>query len=194
MDIQIYVQVSILRSWSKAKLHRAVLLGFGLKETKITLNIMKFGVDSYLPNAHLNLQSNFNIKKFVKSETPSCGFAKVGVTRGENRSKRCESWSAQLPIKWASKSISNFNSEKLVRSEILSFIFTIVGLEGVQIARTIAKVGVHAVFISNGHPNLWSNFNSESLAKSETSSFDFAKVWLKGGENGFEKLETNATF
>ena len=55
MDIQIYDQVSILRSWSKAKLHHAVLLGFGLKETKITLNIMKVGVHSYLPNAHLNL-------------------------------------------------------------------------------------------------------------------------------------------
>ena len=30
--------------------------------------------------------------------------------------------------------------------------------------------------------------------KSETPSFDFTKVWLKGGEIGFEKLETNATF
>ena len=32
------------------------------------------------------------------------------------------------------------------------------------------------------------------MVKSETPSFDFAKVWLKGGENGCEKLETNATF
>ena len=55
MDNQIYDQVSILRSSSKAKLHCAVLLGFGLKETKINLNIMKIGVHSYLPNAHLNL-------------------------------------------------------------------------------------------------------------------------------------------
>ena len=31
MDIQSYDQVSILTSWSKAKLHRAVLLGFVLK-------------------------------------------------------------------------------------------------------------------------------------------------------------------
>ena len=77
MGIQIYDQVSILRSSSKAKLHRSVLLGFGLKETKITMNIMKVGVHSYLPNAHLNLYSNFNIKKIVKSETPSCGFAKT---------------------------------------------------------------------------------------------------------------------
>ena len=55
MGIQIYDQVSILRSWLKLKLHRAVFLGFGLKESKITLNIMKFGVHSYLPNVHLNL-------------------------------------------------------------------------------------------------------------------------------------------
>ena len=55
MGIQIYDQVSILRSWSKGKLHRAVLLGFGLKELKITVNIMKVGEQSYLPNAHLNL-------------------------------------------------------------------------------------------------------------------------------------------
>ena len=31
MGIQIYDQVSILRSMSKVKLHRTVLLGFGLK-------------------------------------------------------------------------------------------------------------------------------------------------------------------
>ena len=55
MEIQIYDQVSTLRSWSKAKLHRTVLFGFGLKETIITLNIMKVGVHSYLPNAHLRL-------------------------------------------------------------------------------------------------------------------------------------------
>ena len=55
MGIQIYAQISIIRSWSKLKLHRVVLLGFGLKLWKITLNIMKVGVHSYLPNAHLNL-------------------------------------------------------------------------------------------------------------------------------------------
>ena len=69
---------------------------------------MKVGMHSYLPNAHLNLLSNLKIKKFVKSEISSCGFAKVGVTRGENSSKRCESWSLQLPIKWASKSMIKF--------------------------------------------------------------------------------------
>ena len=48
-------EVSVLRSWSKVKLHRVVLLGFGVKESKITLNIMKVGVHSYLRNADLNI-------------------------------------------------------------------------------------------------------------------------------------------
>ena len=79
MGIQIYDQVSILRSTSKVNLHRTVLLGFGLKELKITLNIVKVGMHSYLPNAQINLRSNFNSEKLVKSETPLCIFAKVGV-------------------------------------------------------------------------------------------------------------------
>ena len=48
---------------------------------------------------------------------------------------------------------SNFNSEKLVKSETSLCGLTKVGVKGVQIARNIGKVGVH-VFISNGHPNL----------------------------------------
>ena len=48
-------QVSILRNWSKVKLHHAVLLGFELKDPKIAMNIVKFGVHYYIPNAHLNL-------------------------------------------------------------------------------------------------------------------------------------------
>ena len=86
------------------KLHRAVLLGFGLKEPKIALNIVKVGMHYYLPNAHLNLCSNFNFEKLVKSETLSCGFDEVEV-------------------------------------------------KGVKIAQNIAKIGVHAS-ISNRPPNL----------------------------------------
>ena len=41
MGIQIYNQVSILRITSKVKLDRTILLGFGLKELKITMNITK---------------------------------------------------------------------------------------------------------------------------------------------------------
>ena len=48
-------EVSVLRSWSKVKLHRVVLLGFGLKELKIAPNIVKVNVHSYLPNVHLDL-------------------------------------------------------------------------------------------------------------------------------------------
>ena len=108
MGIQIYDQVSILRGTSIVKLHRTLLLGFGLKESKITLYFMKFGVHSYLSNAHLNLLSNFNSEKLVKSETPSSGFAKIGDKGGENSSKRHEIWTAQLSIKGTSKSMIKF--------------------------------------------------------------------------------------
>ena len=84
---------------------------------------------------------------------------------------------------------SNFNYEKLVRSETPLFIFARVALEGVQIAHTIEKVGLH-VLISNGHPNLWSNLNSKNLVKSETPSCGFAKVGFKGGENSSERWES----
>ena len=65
---------------------------------------MKVGVHYYFPNAHINLSSNFNSEKLVKSETPSCGFTEIG-------------------------------------------------LKGVKIAQNIMKVGVHG-YLSNGHPNL----------------------------------------
>ena len=94
VGIQIYDHVSILRSCSKVKLHHVVLLGFGLKESTITLNIMKFGMHSYLPNVHLIICLNFNSKELVKRETPLCGFTKVGVKGGENSSECSESWSA----------------------------------------------------------------------------------------------------
>ena len=47
--------------------------------TKITSNIMKVGVHWYLPNAKINLRSNFNSDKLVKSETLLYGFAEVGI-------------------------------------------------------------------------------------------------------------------
>ena len=78
------------------KLHRAVLLV--LNEGKITLNITIVGMHSYLPNGHLNLQSNFNSKKFVKSETSSFALAKVALKGSENSSERYESWRVRLFI------------------------------------------------------------------------------------------------
>ena len=53
--IQTYDQASILRIWSKLRLHRAVLLVFRLKMPKIALNIVKVGMHSYFSNAHLNI-------------------------------------------------------------------------------------------------------------------------------------------
>ena len=45
---------------------------------------MKGCVHSYLPNVQVNLRSNFNSEKLVKSETPLCSFAKFGLKGGEN--------------------------------------------------------------------------------------------------------------
>ena len=53
-------------------------------------------MDSYLPNAPINLRLNFNFEKLVKRETPLCSFAKVGIKGGETK------------IKWASKSKIKF--------------------------------------------------------------------------------------
>ena len=144
--IQTYDKVSILRISSKLRLHRVVFLGVGLQMPKISFNIMKVGIHSYLPNADLNLWLNFNSKKLVKSENLLCGFAKVGVQGGENSSKCRERWSECFSIKWASKLWSNFNSKKLVRSKTSSCIFAKVGLKRVQITRNIAKVGVHILY------------------------------------------------
>ena len=41
-------------------------------------------MDSYLPNAPINLGLNFNFEKIVKRETPLCGFDKVGLKGSEN--------------------------------------------------------------------------------------------------------------
>ena len=99
IGIQSYDQVSTLRSWSKVKLHRAVLLVFGLKEPKIALNIIKASVHSYPPNAYKNISLNSNSKKLVKSETALCCFTKVVIKGGENSLECRESWSTCLSIK-----------------------------------------------------------------------------------------------
>ena len=86
---------------------------FGLKEGKIALNITKFGMNSYLPNGHINLRSNFNSKKLVKSETSSFGFSKVSLKGGENKLEHHKSWHAHLSIKWASKSMIKFQFREI---------------------------------------------------------------------------------
>ena len=75
---------------------------------KIALNIMKVGMQSYFPNAHLNLWLNFNVEKLVKRETSLCGFAKVGLKGGENILECLKSLDARLVIKLASKFMIKF--------------------------------------------------------------------------------------
>ena len=141
MGIQIYDQVSILRSWSKPKLHCVVLLGFGLKVSKITLNIMKVGVHSYLPNAHLNLWSNFNSEKFVKSETPQVVSLRLGL-QGVKIARNFAKLGVHACLSNGHPNIwSNFNCEKIVKSETLSCIF----------ARVRFKVGPN----SSKHCKIW---------------------------------------
>ena len=98
MGIQIYDQILITRIWSNVKFHHVVLLRFVLKEEKIALNITIFGMHSYLPNGHLNIQSNFNSDKMVKSETSSCVLTKVALKGSENSSEHRENWCASLFI------------------------------------------------------------------------------------------------
>ena len=112
MGIQIYDQVSIPRSWSKAKLHHAVLLGFGLNTLKIALNIMKVGVHFHLSNPHPNLGSNFDSEELVRSETLSCIFAGVGLKGSPNSLELCKSCHARLFIKRASKSMIKFQFQE----------------------------------------------------------------------------------
>ena len=132
MDIQIYDQVWILRIWSKVKLHRVILLGFGLKELKIAMNIMKVGMHSYLSNGHPNLWSNFNSEKLVRSETPSCIFAKVGL-EGVQIARTIAKVGVHVFISNGHPNLwSNFNSENLVKSETPSSDFAKVWLKGLS--------------------------------------------------------------
>ena len=73
---------------------------------------MKVRMHSYLPNAPINLQLNFNFEKFVKRETPLCSFSKVGIKGGENILKRRKCSRARFPIKWASKSMIKFQLQE----------------------------------------------------------------------------------
>ena len=84
----------------------------------------------YLPNAKINLRSNFNSEKLVKSETLLYGFVEVGIKGGK--------------IFW------NVLKFRVHACHVFS---PGLGLKVVKIAWNVAKVGVHAC-LSHGHPNL----------------------------------------
>ena len=75
---------------------------------KIALNIVKVGMQSYFPNADLNLWLNFNFEKLVKRETSLYGFAKVGLKGAQNILECLKSLHARLLIKLASKFMIKF--------------------------------------------------------------------------------------
>ena len=56
----------------------------------------------------------------------------VWLKWGEISSKHHEIWHARLPMKWTSKSMIKFNSEKLIKSETPSCGFASIGLKGGQ--------------------------------------------------------------
>ena len=121
--------------------------------TKITSNIMKVGVHYHLPNAQINLRSNFNSEILVKSETQLYGFVEVGIKGGEifwNISKfKCTLiYQMGIQIYDQISIIRNCSKVKLRHAFLLQL-----GLKVVKIAWNTAKVGVHAC-LSNGHPNL----------------------------------------
>ena len=46
------IALNVAKFGVKVRLNRTILLGFGLKELKITMNIVKVGVHTYHPNVH----------------------------------------------------------------------------------------------------------------------------------------------
>ena len=100
--------------------------------TKINSNIVEIGVHCYLPNAKINLRSNFNSEKLVKSKTLLYGFVEVGIKGGKifwNVLKFCMDTCLS---NGHSNLLSNFNYKKLLKSETSSCVFARVGLKGGQ--------------------------------------------------------------
>ena len=92
--------------------------------TKITSNIMKVGVHWNLPNAKINLQSNFHSEKLVKSETLLYGFAEVGI-KGVKYSGTSQNFTCTLVYQM---SIQIY--DQMVKSETPSCGFSKVWLKG----------------------------------------------------------------
>ena len=82
---------------------------------KIDLNIVKVGMNSYFPNADLNLWLNFNFEKLVKRETSLCSFAKIGLKGGENILECLKNFHASFLIILASKFMIKFKFSETAR-------------------------------------------------------------------------------
>jgi len=188
MGIQIYDQVSILRSWSKVKLHRAVLLGFGLKVLKIALNIVKVGVHFYLSNRHPNLDQisiprNWSEVKLCRAFSLELGLKGVQIAQNIAKVGMHACLSNGHPNLW---SIQFWEFRQKWTPCVVSLRF---GLNEGKKAMDITKFGMHS-YLPNGHLNLRSNFNSKKLVRSETSSCIFARVGLKRSPNSSEHCKS----
>ena len=121
-----------MRSCLKVKLHLVVLLGFGLKELKIVLNIMKVGVHSYLLNVHLIYDQILILRNWSRVKLHhaiSLRFGLKGVKIAQNVAKvGVQTYLSNEHPNLSSK----LNSKKLLESEIPSCGFDRVGLKGGQ--------------------------------------------------------------
>ena len=114
---------------------------------------MKVGVHWYLPNAKINIRSNFNSEKLVKSESLLYGFAEVGI-KGVKYFSTSQNFVSMLIYQMGIQiyhQISNIRNRSKVK---LCHVFSLgLGLKVVKRAWNVVKVGVHAC-LSDGHPNL----------------------------------------
>ena len=82
---------------------------FGLKDGKRALKITIFGMQSYIPNGHLNLVLYFNSMKLVKRETLACAFAKVALKGNEIAQNVTKVRVYTFLLKWVPKSTFKFH-------------------------------------------------------------------------------------
>jgi hypothetical protein len=162
--IQIYAQISIPRSWSKLKLHRAFPLDLDLKGAKMAQNVTKVGVLTCLPMGHPNLCSNFNSEKLVKAKTSLSIFARVRLKGAENGSECRESWHACLPMGHPNL-FSNFNSEKLVKPELTPYVFARLGNKGGEYSSERHKI-CRACLSTNGASKSMLKFQLREVGQS----------------------------
>ena len=139
-----------------------------------------------LSNGHPNLWSNFNSKKLVRSETPSCIFSRVGL-EGVQIAWNIAKVGVHGLYQTGIQIYDQISTPRIWSKVKLScVVFLRLGLKQVKIFHNVVKVHVKSC-VSNGHPNLWANFNFEKLLKSETLPCGFTRVGLKRGQNNSSK-------
>ena len=80
------------------------------------------------------------MEKLVKSETPSCGFAKVGIQGGEIAWNVVKVGVHSCLSNGNSNFFSNINSKKSLKIETPSYGFDRVGIKGVKTDPNVVKV------------------------------------------------------